>query len=90
MLDINPTTDEWMILACDGIWNFMSSQEVLLNFISLFLPFQRLFLASSYAPWIGVVSYLLPFKVVDYVNKKIVNTPDDKLSSVCEEVTNEY
>ena len=29
------------------------------------------------------------FKVVDYVNKKIVNTPDDKLSSVCEEVNNE-
>ena len=29
------------------------------------------------------------FQVVDYVNKKIVNTPDDKLSSVCEEVTNE-
>ena len=29
VLDINPTTDEWMILACDGIWNFMSSQEVL-------------------------------------------------------------
>ena len=28
VLDINPTTDEWMILACDGIWNFMSSQEV--------------------------------------------------------------
>merc|ERR1719430_2053730 len=51
VLDINPTTDEWMILACDGIWNFMSSQEV-----------------------------------VDYVNKKIVNTPDDKLSSVCEEL----
>jgi len=51
VLDINPATDEWMILACDGIWNFMSSQEV-----------------------------------VDYVNKKIVNTPDDKLSSVCEEL----
>lgn len=25
-------------------------------------------------------------EVVDYVNKKIVNTPDDKLSSVCEEL----
>ena len=24
------------------------------------------------------------------MNKKIVNTPDDKLSSVCEEVSNEY
>ena len=31
VLDINPTTDEWMILACDGIWNFMSSQEVQLD-----------------------------------------------------------
>jgi len=40
-----------MILACDGIWNFMSSQEV-----------------------------------VDYVNKKIDNTPHDKLSSICEEL----
>jgi protein phosphatase 1G len=28
VLDIDPTTDDWMILACDGIWNFMSSQEV--------------------------------------------------------------
>ena len=35
--------------------------------------------------WICFLSAL--FKVVDYVNKKIVNTPDDKLSSVCEEVT---
>ena len=35
--------------------------------------------------WICILSAL--FKVVDYVNKKIVNTPDDKLSSVCEEVT---
>jgi serine/threonine protein phosphatase PrpC len=37
--------------ACDGIWNFMSSQEV-----------------------------------VDYINERINNTPDDKLSSICEEV----
>ena len=51
VLDINPTTDEWMILACDGIWNFMSSQEV-----------------------------------VDYVHQKIDSTPQDKLSSICEEV----
>ena len=28
MLDVDPATDNWMILACDGIWNFMSSQEV--------------------------------------------------------------
>merc|ERR1711892_160132 len=27
-LDIDPLTDSWMILACDGIWNFMTSQEV--------------------------------------------------------------
>lgn len=27
-LTINPTEDEFMVLACDGIWNFMSSQEV--------------------------------------------------------------
>jgi hypothetical protein len=39
-------------IACDGIWNFMSSQEV-----------------------------------VDYVNERINNTPDDKLSSICEEVS---
>lgn len=25
---IEPERDEFMILACDGIWNFMSSQEV--------------------------------------------------------------
>lgn len=25
---INPAEDEFMVLACDGIWNFMSSQEV--------------------------------------------------------------
>lgn len=25
---IDPTEDEFMVLACDGIWNFMSSQEV--------------------------------------------------------------
>jgi len=27
-LEIDPVKDTWMILACDGIWNFMSSQEV--------------------------------------------------------------
>lgn len=27
-LTINPAEDEFMVLACDGIWNFMSSQEV--------------------------------------------------------------
>lgn len=27
-LTINPDEDEFMVLACDGIWNFMSSQEV--------------------------------------------------------------
>ncbi|CAG9760876.1 unnamed protein product [Ceutorhynchus assimilis] len=25
---INPAEDEFMVLACDGIWNFMTSQEV--------------------------------------------------------------
>ena len=54
-LEIDPEKDSWMILACDGIWNFMSSQEV-----------------------------------VDYVNKKIDNTPHDKLSSICEEVISVY
>lgn len=28
VLTINPSEDEFMVLACDGIWNFMSSQEV--------------------------------------------------------------
>ncbi|RNA30398.1 phosphatase 1G [Brachionus plicatilis] len=28
VLDIDPAKDKFMILACDGIWNFMSSQEV--------------------------------------------------------------
>ncbi|XP_060527784.1 probable protein phosphatase CG10417 [Cylas formicarius] len=27
-LTISPSEDEFMVLACDGIWNFMSSQEV--------------------------------------------------------------
>lgn len=27
-LDIDPSIDKFMVLACDGIWNFMSSQEV--------------------------------------------------------------
>lgn len=27
-LTLNPNEDEFMVLACDGIWNFMSSQEV--------------------------------------------------------------
>ncbi|KAF5283184.1 hypothetical protein FQR65_LT02696 [Abscondita terminalis] len=27
-LTINPREDEFMVLACDGIWNFMSSQQV--------------------------------------------------------------
>lgn len=27
-LDIDPITDEFMVLACDGIWNNMTSQEV--------------------------------------------------------------
>lgn len=50
--EIDPAKDSWMILACDGIWNFMSSQEV-----------------------------------VDYINPKIENTPQDKLSLICEEVS---
>ena len=28
-LELNPATDSFMILACDGIWNSMSSQEVI-------------------------------------------------------------
>lgn len=27
-LRINPDVDEFMVLACDGIWNYLSSQEV--------------------------------------------------------------
>jgi len=27
-LMVDPAEDEFMVLACDGIWNFMSSQEV--------------------------------------------------------------
>ena len=27
-ITIDPEHDTWMILACDGIWNSMSSQEV--------------------------------------------------------------
>lgn len=27
-LEIDTSRDDWMILACDGIWNFMTSQEV--------------------------------------------------------------
>lgn len=50
-LEIDPAKDSWMILACDGIWNFMSSQEV-----------------------------------VDYINPKMENTPQDKLSLICEEL----
>jgi protein phosphatase 1G len=30
---IDPSTDPFMILACDGIWNSMSSQEVV-DFVS--------------------------------------------------------
>ena len=51
VLELDPEKDSWMILACDGIWNFMTSQEV-----------------------------------VDYVDERIKNTPDDKLTSICEEV----
>ena len=54
-LEIDPERDSWMILACDGIWNFMSSQEV-----------------------------------VDYVHQKIDSTPHDKLSSICEEVSDDW
>lgn len=32
-LTIDPETDSFMVLACDGIWNFMSSQNVV-DFIS--------------------------------------------------------
>jgi len=28
VLDLDPAKDSWMILACDGIWNFMTSEEV--------------------------------------------------------------
>lgn len=28
VLTIDPATDEFIVLACDGIWNSMSSQEV--------------------------------------------------------------
>lgn len=32
-LTINPDTDKFMVLACDGIWNFMSSKNVV-NFVA--------------------------------------------------------
>jgi protein phosphatase 1G len=37
-LDIDVEKDEFMVLACDGIWNFMSSQEVgfMKNFFQIF------------------------------------------------------
>lgn len=28
-MEIDPDKDEFMVLACDGIWNFMSSQDVI-------------------------------------------------------------
>lgn len=28
-MEIDPERDEFMVLACDGIWNFMSSQDVI-------------------------------------------------------------
>ena len=51
VIELDLAKDSWMILACDGIWNSMSSEEV-----------------------------------VEYVNKKINDVPDDKLSTICEEV----
>lgn len=27
-LEVDPVKDEFIVLACDGIWNFMSSQDV--------------------------------------------------------------
>ena len=58
VLDINPTTDEWMILACDGIWNFMSSQEVLPSDLI------KIFSGSLIAKLQSILSAI--FKVVDY------------------------
>ena len=61
VLDINPTTDEWMILACDGIWNFMSSQEVLLPLFIHFLFFKDFFFLASFKlcikDWICIVVF---------------------------------
>ena len=54
-LDIDPVKDSWMILACDGIWNSMSSEEV-----------------------------------VEFVNERIQGTDEDKLSSICEEVSLDF
>jgi len=51
VIELDLAKDSWMILACDGIWNSMSSEEV-----------------------------------VEYVNKKINDVPDDKLSTICEEL----
>ncbi|XP_076289547.1 protein phosphatase 1G [Lasioglossum baleicum] len=39
-ITIEPETDEFMVLACDGIWNFMSSQDV--------VQFIRARLANNY------------------------------------------
>lgn len=51
-LELNSATDSFMILACDGIWNSMSSQEV-----------------------------------VDFVHPRLKQLkPDQKVSSICEEV----
>lgn len=33
VLDINPEKDNFLVLACDGIWNSLTSQEVI-DFIS--------------------------------------------------------
>lgn len=33
ILDINPEKDNFLVLACDGIWNSLTSQEVV-DFIS--------------------------------------------------------
>jgi len=51
VIDLDPAKDSWMILACDGIWNSMTSQEV-----------------------------------VDFVNERIADTSEDKLSSICEQL----
>ena len=62
VLDINPTTDEWMILACDGIWNFMSSQEVLpSSLLKIFFWFSHCKIAKYLSAIFKVVDYKLYF-----------------------------
>lgn len=70
-ITIEPKKDEFMVLACDGIWNFMSSQDVV-QFIRTHLMYNCQKLSKICEEVQNILDHFFPYhrsKCILFINK---------------------